>query len=210
MFPAICKRIISKIDRRDNYAPPAPADLYFAAMTQTLPPDYALFLLRTIFLPTLDREHPKTRQVIEAIPLDKGDYRPDAVSKTALELAWHIAAAEKRFLNGIADGEFNFAPINRPDAVKNSADVARWYGEMIAAVLPRLQQMSAEQLGKILDFRGMFQMPAVVFFQTALMHSVHHRGQLSVYLRPAGGKVPAIYGESYDSAEARKAAAGSA
>lgn len=174
-------------------------------MTQTLSPDYALFLLRTVFLPALDREHPKTRQVIEAIPLNKGDYRPDPASKTAVELAWHIAASEKRFWNGIADGEFNFAPINRPDAIKNSADVARWYGEMIASVLPRLQQMSADQLGKIVDFRGMMQLPAVAYFQIALSHSVHHRGQLSVYLRPMGGKVPAIYGESYDSAEARKA-----
>jgi len=39
-----------------------------------------------------------------------------------------------------------------------------------------------------------------------LLHAVHHRGQLSTYLRPMGGKVPAIYGESYDSAEAKKAA----
>ena len=173
-------------------------------MTQTLPPDYALFLLRTVFLPALEREIATTRRVMEAIPLDKGDYRPDAVSKTALELAWHIAASEKRFFNGIADGGFDFAPVPKPDSLKNSADVARWYGEMIAAILPRLQQMSAEQLGKIIDFRGIMQVPAVTYFQIALMHSVHHRGQLSTYLRPAGGKVPSIYGESYDSAEARK------
>jgi uncharacterized damage-inducible protein DinB len=76
---------------------------------------------------------------------------------------------------------------------------------MIAEVLPRLRQMSPEQLTRVLDFRGMFQMPAVNFFQTTLMHSIHHRGQLTVYLRPMGAKVPAIYGESYDSAEARKA-----
>jgi uncharacterized damage-inducible protein DinB len=45
-----------------------------------------------------------------------------------------------------------------------------------------------------------------MYLNFVLHHSIHHRGQLSVYLRPAGGKVPAIYGESYDSAEARKAA----
>jgi uncharacterized damage-inducible protein DinB len=42
-------------------------------------------------------------------------------------------------------------------------------------------------------------MPAVGFVDLGLRHSIHHRGQRSVYLRPAGGKVPAIYGESYDS-----------
>jgi uncharacterized damage-inducible protein DinB len=77
---------------------------------------------------------------------------------------------------------------------------------MFAAVVARLQKMTPEQLAKIVDFRGSSQMPAVMFFQIAINHSAHHRGQLSVYLRPMGGKVPAIYGESYDSAEARKAA----
>ncbi len=174
-------------------------------MTQPLSPEYATALLHTIFLPALERETATTRKIIEAIPLDKGDYRPEPVAKTAVELAWHIAAAEKRFLNGIVDGEFNFAPISRTDSERNSADIARWYGEMIAEVLPRLRQMSPEHLTRVLDFRGMFQMPAVNFFQTTLMHSIHHRGQLTVYLRPMGAKVPAIYGESYDSAEARKA-----
>ena len=174
-------------------------------MSQTLSNDSATALLN-VFLPALQREQATTRQVIEAIPLDKGDYRPDPNAKTALELAWHVAAAEKRFFNGIADGGFDFSPITRPDSVKTSADIAQWYGEMCDAVQPRLAKMTTEQLTKIIDFRGMFQMPAVMFFQVAINHSVHHRGQLSVYLRPMGGKVPAIYGESYDSAEAKKAA----
>jgi uncharacterized damage-inducible protein DinB len=46
----------------------------------------------------------------------------------------------------------------------------------------------------------------VAYFEFSLRHSIHHRGQLSAYLRAMGGKVPAIYGESYDSAEAKKAA----
>jgi len=175
-------------------------------MTQPIQADQATFLFHAVFLPAVEREHVTTRKVIEAIPLDQGDYRPDAVSKTALELAWHIAASEKRFLNGIADGEFNFSPIPRPEALRTGADIGRWHEEMFQAALAKLKAMKAEQLTKVLDFRGMFQLPAVAFFQTALSHSIHHRGQLSVYLRPMGGKVPAIYGESYDSAEARKAA----
>jgi uncharacterized damage-inducible protein DinB len=50
------------------------------------------------------------------------------------------------------------------------------------------------------------QHPAVAWIQFSLNHSIHHRGQLSTYLRAMGGKVPAIYGESFDSAEAKKAA----
>ncbi len=175
-------------------------------MSQPLQPDQATFLLHAVFLPAVEREHAVTKKVIEAIPVDKGDYRPDPVSKTALELAWHIAAAEKRFLNGIADGEFDFSPSPRPETVRNSADIARWYGEMFQSAHSRLKSMSGAQLAKVIDFRGLLQLPAVAFLQTYLHHSVHHRGQLSTYLRPMGGKVPAIYGESYDSAEARKAA----
>ena len=169
-------------------------------------PENASFLLNQVFLPLLEKEQSTTRRVIEAIPDNGGDYRPDGASKTSVELAWHIVAAEKRFLEGIVNGEFNFAPITRPEHVRTGADIGRWYGEMTQAVLPRLRQMTPEQLTKSIDFRGIFQAPAVMFLQTSLNHSIHHRGQLSTYLRPAGGKVPAIYGESYDSAEARKAA----
>jgi uncharacterized damage-inducible protein DinB len=45
-----------------------------------------------------------------------------------------------------------------------------------------------------------------MYLQFLMNHSIHHRGQLSVYLRPMGAKVPSIYGESYDDAQARKAA----
>ena len=63
-----------------------------------------------------------------------------------------------------------------------------------------------DALRREVDFHGMFQLPAAVCLHTAGIHSIHHRGQLSMYPRPMGAKVPAIYGESYDSAQARLAA----
>jgi uncharacterized damage-inducible protein DinB len=176
-------------------------------MMPSLKPEQADFL-RSFLLTRYEKEAATTKSVIEAIPLDKGDYRPDPVAKSALELAWHIAAAEKRFLEGIVNGGLDFSPTPRPDSLRNSANIARWYGEMSSRLLAQIQQLSLEQLSKSVDFRGMFQLPAVSFLQLSMSHSVHHRGQLSTYLRPMGGKVPAIYGESYDSAEARKAAEG--
>ena len=105
-------------------------------------------------------------------------------------------------------GQFDFTPRPRPDSVKTSAELLDWYSENFETRFQALTQMSDEQLLKIVDFRGMFQLPAVMFLNFILHHTVHHRGQLSMYLRPMGSKVPAIYGESYDSAEARKAAQG--
>lgn len=167
--------------------------------------EQASFLLQ-LELPALKNEHRTTRRVIEAIPLDKGDYRPDPLSKTALELAWHVVAAEQRFLSGVAGGAFDFTPIHRPDTVTNSAEIANWFGQSFDTNFPHVATLTGEQAAKVLDFRGAFQLSAVFFLRFSLNHTIHHRGQLSAYLRAMGGKVPAIYGESYDSAEAKKAA----
>ena len=69
-----------------------------------------------------------------------------------------------------------------------------------------LAALPAEALVKVIDFRGVFKLPAVNFLEFGMRHSIHHRGQLSMYLRPMGAKVPSIYGESYDSARAKAGA----
>jgi uncharacterized damage-inducible protein DinB len=58
--------------------------------------------------------------------------------------------------------------------------------------------MSGEKLGNVIDMFGMIKLPGVNFLSMAAKHSVHHRGQLSTYLRPMGGTVPGIYGPSAD------------
>lgn len=166
-----------------------------------------MFMLQGVYLPGMKNESRITTAVIQAIPLDKGDYRPDPVSKSALELAWHIVAAEMRFMDAVLTGAFDLSPMAMPESMKNSADICTWYAENFNRRFEALTNASGEQLMKIVDFRGMFQLPVVMYLNFMLHHSVHHRGQLSVYLRPMGAKVPSIYGESYDAAEARKAAA---
>ncbi|HEY1470476.1 MAG TPA: DinB family protein [Candidatus Acidoferrum sp.] len=168
-------------------------------------PEQAAFLLQ-LALPAAKNEHRTTRSVIEAIPADKGDYRPDAMSRSAMELAWHIAAAEHRFYSGIAAGQFDFTPSHRPENVRTSAEIGQWYGDSFSKNFEKLCALQGDHLSKPIDFRGMFQLPAISYFEISLRHSIHHRGQLSAYLRAMGGRVPAIYGESYDSAEAKKAA----
>jgi uncharacterized damage-inducible protein DinB len=180
--------------------------MHLLSYAWSMQPDQAVFLLHSVYLPALKNEHRLTKTVIEAIPLDKGDYRPDAISKTALDLAWHIASTEMRFMDVLPAGEFDFSPRPRPESIKNSEDLASWYVDNFDQRFGKLTKLSSEQLLKIVDFRGLFQLPAVMYLGFVLHHSVHHRGQLSMYLRPMGAKVPAMYGESYDSAEARKAA----
>ena len=78
------------------------------AMPQTLTPEQASFICNVVGVTALVAEHPVTKSVIAAIPADKADYRPNAVAKSAIDLAWHLAAAEIRFLDGVASGAFDF------------------------------------------------------------------------------------------------------
>jgi uncharacterized damage-inducible protein DinB len=175
-------------------------------MSRPLTPDLGEFWLQDLLLGTLKNEHRTTTKILEAVPADKADYRPDAVSKSAMELVRHIAAAEIRFLETTINAEFSTAnPL--PDSVKTPVEVAAWYSESFARNFDKLAQLKGDHLVKITDFRGIFKLPAVAFLQVGMSHSIHHRGQLSSYLRCMGAKVPSIYGESFDDAQARKAAA---
>jgi uncharacterized damage-inducible protein DinB len=166
--------------------------------------DQALFL-RDNAIRNLKTEQPVTQRVLEAIPLDQGEYRPDASAKSAIELARHIAGAEHLFHESIITGAFDFTNASRLNELKTSADVARWYAETSQQDLARLASLPGDALVKVIDFRGIFQMAAVNYLDFSIRHIIHHRGQLSTYLRPMGSKVPAIYGESYDSAKAKQA-----
>lgn len=174
-------------------------------MPRPLTPELAEFWLQDVLLGTLKNESRTTKKVLEAVPADRADYRPDPISKTAMDLVRHIAAAEIRFLQTTINAEFSTAG-GLPDSVKTPAEVAAWYAENFARDFEKLAQLKGDHLIKSTDFRGMFQLPAVAFLQLGMSHSIHHRGQLTSYLRSMGAKVPSIYGESYDDAQERKAA----
>src|SRR6476646_4832639 len=119
-------------------------------------PEQANFLLNDVMLPALKNEYRLTKGVIEAIPLDKGDYRPDPNAKSGIELAWHIASTEMRFMDAVANGAFDFTPMPRPESIKNSADLGKWYAENFDPRFTKLTKLSNDQLMKTVDFRGMF------------------------------------------------------
>jgi uncharacterized damage-inducible protein DinB len=168
--------------------------------------DQALFVLRTVGLTALAAEHPTTTAVIAAIPADQSAFRPDPKSRSAFELAWHIVSAEIKYLEATAAGVFPFEMRPVPDTVCTPADIVAWYKERFAPAMERLKQTTGEELLRVVDFYGIRTFPALGLIQIILNHTIHHRGQLSTYLRPMGGKVPSIYGESYDAREARERA----
>jgi uncharacterized damage-inducible protein DinB len=146
-----------------------------------------------------ESEMQTTLRVLNAVPNDGLAYQPDAKSKTGLGLVRHITLEDEWLLNSIADGAFA-PPPDDSDAcgVMNSADAVARYKTRVPAALDRVRAMSGEQLANVIDLFGMVQAPGVNFLAMTIKHSVHHRGQLSAYLRAMGGNVPGIYGPSAD------------
>ena len=153
---------------------------------------------------TFESEMPATHAVMAAVPADRCGYRPDDKSKTALALARHIALEDEWFLAAVADGAFG--PMkDESDAcgLMKPEDAVEYHKRAASAQLARIRALRGEDLLRTIDLFGAFQLPAVQFLSLAIRHMVHHRGQLSAYLRAAGGKVPSIYGPSADTAMAR-------
>ena len=165
-------------------------------------------ILQTVALRTLEHEAKTTQRVIEAIPANNTSYKPDEASMCSIDLAKHIAGAELAFLRGCVSGQFDFSE-SVPESLKTPSEVAKWYGGEVEKSVADLKALPIEKLAQIVDFRGMMQMPAVLWVEFALRHSIHHRGQLSAHIRAAGGKVPSIYGPTYEDEVARKAASAS-
>ena len=145
----------------------------------------------------LEKETAATRKVIANIPNDKRDYKPHANSRSAWDLATHLAQSDVWFLNSIADGQFVWAG-DPPAPASDIQGLVAWYDTGYAKAVARVKAMTPEQLLKPVDFFGVMKEPGVLYLQFAQDHKVHHRGQLSTYLRPMGAKVPDIYGGSFD------------
>ncbi len=146
-----------------------------------------------------EREVHTTIRVLEAVPHGRLDYRPDAKAKSGLGLVRHIALEDSWLLNGIADGTFT-PPPDDSDAcgIMNPADAVARYRSSVPRALDRIRDMSGDQLASSLNLLGVMTMPGVNFLAMALKHSVHHRGQLTTYLRAMGGTVPGVYGPTAD------------
>lgn len=148
-----------------------------------------------------EREFPATAQVLAAVKNDNRDYKPDAKSRTAWEVAKHLATADVWFMDCIISGKFTFDPEAAKQAeaaLANVDDVVAFYRKTFAEKMAALRAMSGDQLAATLDFMGFLKMPAADFIGFATNHSIHHRGQLAAYLRAMGSKVPNIYGPSAD------------
>jgi uncharacterized damage-inducible protein DinB len=148
---------------------------------------------KALFTRFWTKESKTTRNVISRIP-ESSDYRPDPRSRTAMEIAWQIVGEEKMIIEALETGNVEWAPGPLPATMK---EVLEAYERQSAALPIRWNALPAEKWNGTIGFFGQ-QRPASEMAWSFLFDIVHHRGQITTYLRPMGSTVPQIYGPSAD------------
>lgn len=148
---------------------------------------------RALFTKFWTDEAKTTRTVLARIP-EGSDYRPDPRSRTAHEIAWQIVCEEKMIIEALESGTAEWAPPPMPATVREVVDA---YERQSAGMAARWTALPADRWEGTLDFFGS-QNPASPMAWSFLFDIVHHRGQITTYLRPMGSTVPQVYGPSAD------------
>jgi uncharacterized damage-inducible protein DinB len=162
---------------------------------------------REFFLQHCTSEFPRFMGVFEAAPAGQLDYRPHPKSRSASEIIGHLIGHVQDLEELAASGKINH---RMQVPFKNLEEALALYRSSQAAAeqkLAALDDAGWESLGQFLvDGRVIYEYPRRDLAWMLLFDSLHHRGQLSTYLRPMGGKVPAIYGPSADTMAAATSA----
>jgi uncharacterized damage-inducible protein DinB len=134
-----------------------------------------------------------TRRVFEKIP-EGSEYRPDPKSRTAKEIAWQMICEERMIIDALETGKVAWDPPPMPATMKEVCDL---YAKHADEMGKRWTSLPADRWNGALEFFGT-QRPASPMAWSFLFDIVHHRGQITTYLRPMGSTVPQIYGPSGD------------
>ena len=157
---------------------------------------------REQYLDVYEQEHQKTMRVLRAYPPEKGELRPHPKCKTARELAWMFVFEQGAMEKGLTTGfDFSRPPSMSPppESFDQILAVFETGHKKVAGLISQLRD--DEMYSTVQFFTGpgrIGDMTRAQFLWLMLHDQIHHRGQFSIYLRMADGKVPAIYGPSAD------------
>jgi uncharacterized damage-inducible protein DinB len=148
-----------------------------------------------MFLQTWDRETNGTLKLLRALPLSQYDFRPDRGGRSLGELAWHLAEGDAYMSHGIEAGRFDMDArpphIERPKTVESLAPgFERVHREAVA----RINKLKVEDLDRGVEFFGSSVPIRTILWDYIIAHGIHHRGQLGLMCRLAGGQAPGLYG----------------
>lgn len=154
---------------------------------------------REFFIQRWEHEQPAFAKVLRAMPDGQLRYRPHERCTAAGALAWQLVDEQKQILEMLDTGQATIAPSNHPEAV---ADIVTEWEKATDALRARLKTSDdsgwSGSAKLVMNGEAVWTDTLENMCWGYLFDMVHHRGQLSSYLRPMGGKVPAIYGPSAD------------
>ena len=160
-----------------------------------------------MFLSTWDREAESTARVLRALPTSQYDFRPDATGRSLGELAWHLAESDAYMSYGIEAGGFTMdmkpPNIERPRTVEQ---LAPGFELIHREAVARIRKLKPEDLERSIVFFTRQPMAIRDILWSAIIHhGIHHRGQLSLMCRLAGGVPPGVYGPNREEMTAMRA-----
>jgi len=160
------------------------------------------------FLASWDHEAANTVKLLQALPPTQYDFRPDAGGRSLGELAWHLAEGDAYISYGIERGKFAMDAkppnIERPRAVDA---LAPGYERVHREAVARIRALKPADLDRTIPF---FTGPMTIrdiLWNAILAHGIHHRGQLSLMCRLAGGQAPGLYGPNREEMAAMRSTA---
>ena len=160
------------------------------------------------FFKTWDRESENTLKLLRALPVSQYDFRPDPGGRSLGELAWHLAEGDAYISFGIEQG--NFGPDVRPPNLERPRQVealAPGFDRVHKEAVARLQKLTPADLDRTIPFFGESLTIRHLLWDTLIIHGAHHRGQLALMCRLAGGQTPGLYGPNREETAAMRAQA---
>jgi len=163
--------------------------------------------IRDALLPEFEYEMATTRKTLERVPEDKTNWKPHDSSMSMGRLAGHIAEMTGFLANTFQGDSFDFAPPGaapvQPTVMSSRKQLLELFDKNVASAKAALSKASDEEMMKTWTLmnggKTFFAMPRIQVVRSMIMnHVIHHRGQLSVYLRMNQVPVPSIYGPSGD------------
>src|SRR6185436_15018279 len=147
-----------------------------------------------MFLSAWEREAESTLKLLRALPATQYDFRPDAGGRSLGELAWHMAEIDGYIADGIAKGKVDFEPIAGLTRPREVAALAPGYRRVHDEAVARLRAAKIADLSQAIPFFSRKVPIRDLLWSATLHHAIHHRGQLSLMVRIAGGESPGVYG----------------
>lgn len=154
-------------------------------------------------LSEFDQEMASTRKILDCVPEDKFAWKPHAKSMSMDRLASHVAEMPGWGAAIVNDDKLDLTPDWKPFVASTKAELLEALDKNVAAARAAIAGASDEHLGKIWTFsfagHTVFALPRTAALRSMMMsHVIHHRGQLSVYLRLNDVPIPGMYGPSAD------------